>query len=51
MHKCKVCGYVYDSTIGDPVNGIEPETPFNQLPPEWRCPVCGVTKNDFVELE
>ncbi|MDY0198026.1 MAG: rubredoxin [Tenuifilaceae bacterium] len=51
MHKCKVCGYVYDPTMGDPINGIEPSTPFEQLPAEWRCPVCGVTKDDFVELE
>lgn len=51
MHKCKVCGYIYDPTIGDSINGIEPGTPFNQLPAEWRCPVCGVTKDDFIELE
>jgi rubredoxin len=51
MHKCKVCGYIYDPAIGDPINGIEPGTPFDQLPGEWKCPVCGVTKDDFIELE
>ena len=44
---CSVCGYVYDETVGDPDNGIEPGTPFDQLPEDWTCPVCGVGKQLF----
>ena len=31
-YKCEVCGYVYDPEVGDPDNGIEPGTPFEELP-------------------
>ena len=44
---CKVCGYVYDPEKGDPDNGIEPGTKFEDLPADWVCPVCGATKEDF----
>lgn len=44
---CSVCGYVYDPVDGDPENGVEPGTPFNRLPDDWTCPVCGATKDQF----
>ena len=44
---CKVCGYVYDPEKGDPDNGIEPGTKFEDLPDDWVCPVCGAGKEDF----
>ncbi|HFQ80654.1 MAG TPA: rubredoxin [Desulfobacterales bacterium] len=44
---CTVCGYVYDPEAGDPKNGISPGTPFDDLPEEWVCPVCGAGKNEF----
>jgi flavin reductase (DIM6/NTAB) family NADH-FMN oxidoreductase RutF/rubredoxin len=44
---CKVCGYVYDPEKGDPDNGIEPGTKFEELPDDWVCPVCGARKEDF----
>ena len=44
---CTVCGYVYDPTLGDPDNGIEPGTPFEDLPDDWTCPVCGASQEEF----
>lgn len=44
---CDVCDYVYDPTVGDPESGIAPGTSFEDLPDDWTCPVCGVTKDDF----
>ncbi len=44
---CKVCGYIYDPSQGDPDSGIAPGTAFKDIPADWRCPVCGVTKSDF----
>ena len=35
---CKVCGYVYDGDI-----------PFEDLPEDWVCPLCGVGKDEFSE--
>lgn len=48
-YECTICGYVYDPMVGDPDNGIEPETPFDELPEDWVCPLCGVSKEDFDE--
>ena len=48
---CTVCGYVYDPEIGDPDNGIEPGTPFEELPEDWVCPLCSLGKDVFQEAE
>lgn len=45
--ECSVCGYIYDPEVGDPENGIAPGTPFDQLPDDWVCPVCGAGKDAF----
>lgn len=47
---CTICGYVYDPEEGDPDGGIPPGTPFENIPDDWVCPLCGATKEDF-ELE
>ena len=44
---CSICGYVYDPAEGDPDSGIEAGTNFDDLPPDWVCPVCGASKTDF----
>ena len=46
---CDPCGYVYDPAVGDPDSGIAPGTPFEALPDDWCCPVCGVGKDMFHE--
>lgn len=44
---CTVCGYIYDPEKGDPENGINPGTKFEDIPKDWVCPVCGAGKKDF----
>jgi rubredoxin len=44
---CQVCGYVYDPAAGDPDNGVPAGTPFEKLPADWLCPVCGAGKDQF----
>ena len=44
---CTVCGYVYDPAKGDPDNGVASGTPFDKLPDNWVCPVCGAGKDQF----
>jgi len=44
---CGPCGYVYDPADGDPDNGIDPGTSFENLPADWCCPICGASKDDF----
>ncbi|MCX7641091.1 MAG: rubredoxin [Elusimicrobiales bacterium] len=48
---CKVCGYIYDPEQGDPDSNIPPKTPFEKLPDNWVCPVCGVGKSDFEPMD
>lgn len=50
-YRCLVCGYIYDPVEGDPPAGIPPQTAWEDVPENWTCPICGVTKSDFVELE
>lgn len=41
------CGYIYNPESGDPVNGIEPGTAWEDVPENWTCPVCGLEKISF----
>ncbi|MFK8078659.1 MAG: FAD-dependent oxidoreductase [Granulosicoccus sp.] len=44
---CIACGLIYDEKEGDPDGGLAPGTRFEDIPDDWECPVCGVTKKDF----
>jgi len=37
---CSICGYVYDDA--------QQKIPFAELPDDWKCPLCGAAKSDFV---
>jgi rubredoxin len=50
-YRCRVCGWIYDPDIGDPVGDIAPGTPFEKTPDDWRCPVCGAAKRKFEKTE
>jgi hydroxylamine reductase len=50
-YRCLACEYVYDPDKGDPDNGIDPGTSFEDLPDDWICPVCGVGKDQFEAME
>ena len=36
-YRCVVCEWIYDPAVGDP--------------DDWACPVCGVDKSNFEEVE
>jgi rubredoxin len=50
-YQCPACDYIYDPEIGDPDADIPAGTPFEELPEEWVCPDCGVTKSEFEPIE
>ena len=50
-YRCMVCGHVYDEAEGDPVCGFPPGTKFEIFPDDWTCPVCGVIKEEYEEIE
>lgn len=49
IHVCELCGYEYNPKTGDPENGIDADTDFEDLPDGWLCPLCGAGKEDFTE--
>ncbi len=49
-YKCKKCTYTYNPSVGDPQHGIPADTPFEELPDTWKCPVCGAPKSEFEKL-
>lgn len=48
--ECRICWYVYDPAVGDPVYQVEPGTPFRSLPDFWRCPECDSDPGTFVPV-
>jgi rubredoxin len=48
---CVVCGFIYDEAKGDPDSGLAPGTKWEDIPEDWSCPECGVTKEDFEEMK
>jgi rubredoxin len=44
---CMICGYIYDEEQGDPDSGIQPGTRWEDIPPDWFCPDCAASKDDF----
>ncbi|MBU0893006.1 MAG: rubredoxin, partial [Gammaproteobacteria bacterium] len=48
---CNACGYIYNEADGDPDGGLPPGTRLADIPDDWACPLCGVTKADFSSYE
>ena len=44
---CRACGLLYDESKGDEDSGLAAGTRFADIPDDWACPLCGVTKSDF----
>jgi rubredoxin len=49
--RCIPCGFIYDPSVGDPDSGVAPGTPFESLPDDWGCPLCGAAKAEFEPVE
>ena len=47
LYICLACGWVYNEAEGDVDSGLAPGTTFADIPQDWACPLCGVTKADF----
>jgi len=41
-YKCSACGYIYEES--------QEQIPFADLPDDWKCPLCGADKEDFIQL-
>ena len=47
LYICRACGLIYDESKGDEDSGVAAGTRFTDIPEDWACPLCGVTKADF----
>ncbi|HMK35033.1 MAG TPA: rubredoxin [Desulfomonilaceae bacterium] len=52
MYQCQTsnCGYLYNPEKGDRKGKIPKGTLFQDLPEDWKCPICGATKKMFRPL-
>jgi len=44
---CDACGFIYDEAKGDPDSGLAPGTRYADIPDDWQCPLCGLSKGDL----
>ena len=49
-YMCVPCGFMYVEELGIPEDGIPAGTPWEEVPEDWTCPDCGVTKADFMAI-
>lgn len=49
--ECVICGFIYDEAEGLPDEGIMPGTKWDEIPEDWECPDCGISKLDFDMIE
>ena len=45
--QCEICGWIYDEAVGLPEDGIPAGTRWEDIPEDWNCPDCGVSKRSF----
>ena len=49
--ECVICGHIYDEEFGDPDGGIPAGTKWEDIPDDWVCPDCGVSKFDYEPMD
>jgi len=49
LYQCQTsnCGYIYNPEKGDRKGKIPKGIRFEDLPEEWKCPICGAGKKMF----
>lgn len=50
-YRCTHCGYIYEPKRGCEKNKVKPDTPFNETPEDYRCPVCKAKKSGFYPIK
>ena len=41
-YQCLICGFIYDDA--------KEKIKFEDLPDDWKCPLCGATKSQFKKI-
>ena len=42
QYRCNLCGYIYDDS--------KEKVKFEDLPENWKCPLCGAPKSQFTKI-
>lgn len=50
QYTCTLCGWEYDEEQGYPEGGIAPGTKWEDIPEEFKCPICKVGKEQFKKI-
>ena len=50
-YECVICGFIYDEAEGIPGDGIPAGTKWEDIPEDWECLDCGISKTDFDPYE
>ena len=50
-HICDICAYEYKKETGDSKSNIVPGTAWENIPQNWKCPICGAEKSLFLLIE
>jgi rubredoxin len=50
-YQCGTCGFIYDEAEGLPEEGLPPGTRWADIPDDWCCPDCGMSKSQFEMVE
>jgi len=48
--QCSVCQWIYDPATGEPMQDVQPGTPWSDVPDNFLCPECSLGKDVFEEL-
>ncbi|WP_333893755.1 rubredoxin, partial [Atlantibacter subterraneus] len=48
--QCSVCQWIYDPAVGEPMQDVQPGTPWSDVPDNFLCPECSLGKDVFDEL-
>jgi len=46
-YQCGTCGFIYDEALGLPDEGFPPGTRWEDIPDDWCCPDCSMSKSQF----
>jgi rubredoxin len=46
-YQCATCGFIYSEADGLPEEGFPPGTRWADIPDDWICPECSMSKAQF----
>ncbi|HWQ63540.1 MAG TPA: thiamine pyrophosphate-dependent enzyme [Methanospirillum sp.] len=49
--RCAICSYIYREEAGEEQSHTAPGTRFEDLPQDWKCPICNAGKSSFARIE